>query len=237
MMNVRASDMILTSKTESKEKSKGKAHPISKLIEDNNITIISLQPGKFLRVGLLYVIKGYAKHNAAKFTLLDNVTYEILDMVPYDVFTGKGTRSVMYDPKEFAISFTTCGTTTPKHIVKALCGDLTRRLTKYKILIEKYKQLNITYYTDADLEIVVKDDKYTFRLLGEYITFAYMIAQRCFILDKNISYCTPSVERYDSEVAIIQIIHADPTALVIESITECINDITILEKALLKHIG
>jgi hypothetical protein len=251
IISVKASDIrvVLNEKNKNKKdtkkdkeshkdesKNKGKDIPLDSLIPESNIIVIRLRPGKYIKITELSLIEGQSKTSASKFSLLNNVKYEPTDMKPYDALTGTGTRSIEYDPKEFALAFTTAGNIQPSTVMKLLCDSLRNRLEKCKDKLVTYiesKQTGKYYYANG-LEIEVRDDIYHYKYPGEYITIAYMLAQRCYMLDTNIQFCSPAIDRYDNEIGIVKLKHADPSKLLLKALDACIGDVDILQKAFSK---
>jgi hypothetical protein len=213
---------------------------ITNLVPDPNITLINLRQGKTLNIKKITIDQGTAKQDAAKFSLLDNITYEILDMEPYDAVAQTGTRSVDYDPKMFNISFTTSGNIQPNQVVNLLCDVVHKKLDTAKENITKYEKYEekapiFKYYFSEELEVLKDNDIFTFKFFREYITLAYMLAQRCYLLDNTIPFCVPTINRYDDEIAIIRLKHPSPDKLLIAACNECIKDIEILRHELISN--
>jgi len=213
-----------------------KEYPLSDLIPDSNITIIHLRPGKFVELRNIFIEEGYSKHNAAKFSLLDNVRYKVLDMKPYEVYTDTGTRSMEYNPKEFLISFRTSANITAKEVMEKLCNSFIARLSSMKDKVIEYSknQDEVKHYVVEGCEINIREKYTEYLFMGEYITLGYMVAQRCYLLDPNILYITGTISRYDNEIAIINLQHADKNKLLIRAIDSCIDDIKLILDAFKK---
>jgi hypothetical protein len=231
VINVKASDIKIISKSNIKS---SKELSIKQLIPDSNITIFTLRPGKNVKILNITLEEGYAKDDASKFSLLDNVSYDILDMIPYDIFKHTGTRSIEYDPKEFSLSFTTCGNITPTMVVDKLYKTLFTKLTTTKDLLLEYKKNGITEKIIDKFELSVLEDVYTYKFIGEYVTLTNMLAQRCYLLDPTILFCSPAIDRYDNEVAIIRLKHPDTHKLLVSAIDACLDDLKILHNELTK---
>ena len=193
-----------------------------KIIPDPNIVLIRLRPGKYLKIKSIFINKGYGKDNMAKFSLLNNIRYDIIDKVDK--------RSIEYDPKEFKITITTAANISIKRLMFLLEDELVNRLNNIKEKIKLYmgSDQSKKYYFSNGLEVTIINGMYVYKITGEYITLAYMIGQRCFLLDRNILFCAPSIDRYDNDYAIIKLKHADPNKLLMMSIDNCINDIKLL---------
>ena len=204
-----------------------------------NITIAKLRPGKYLTINKISIVEGLCKNSASKFSLLSNVKYEILDHVPFDVYEQKGVRSIEYDPKEFKLEFTTVGNIRPITVIKLLCDTLSARLERMSNLLKEYidfvsQKDGTDEYFSLGLEVKLIDEVKHYKFINEYITLAYMVGQRCFLLDSNIKYCAPTINRYDSkEIGIIKLWHPDSNKLLMESIKECLADVKKMEKEMI----
>lgn len=206
---------------------------INKLIPDANITITMLRPGKYIQIDSMSFLTGYSKNDAGKFTMLDNVTYDILNVKHYDQFTHKGKRSIEYDPTEFRIGFKTSGNITPKNVIGLMTQILTDKLERAHAFVTEYAKSDQTkqlYYTDG-FEVSLKDDITTYKFYGEYITLSNLLAHNCFVLDKTILFCAPAVDRLDNEVAIVRLKHADPNTLILSAIDMAMTDVNKVSKA------
>lgn len=206
------------------------------VVSDLNITICQLRPGKYVKIKNITFEQGYAKDNAAKFSLLDNITYEIVGVEPYDIFKDTGKRSIEYDPTKFRISFTTTGNISIKQTIDLLHDTLIHKLTRARDYLTEYSKTdqNQKYYYVDGFEVTLTEDIYIYKFHNEYVTLANMLAQQCYLLDKNILYCVPSVDRYDNEFAYIKLKHADATKLLINACDECIKDVNKLTSTLKK---
>ena len=49
-----------------------------------NIPIIKIRPNKSLEVTKINIVSGCGKQDSGKFGLLSNLSYEILDVIPFD---------------------------------------------------------------------------------------------------------------------------------------------------------
>ena len=213
-----------------------KNHNINTLIPNANIIIIRLRPGKYITINSFIIEFGKSKTNAAKFSLLNNVSYKITDMEPFDQFKDTGTRSIDYDCKSFDISFTTCGNIKPKTVINLLAKELTLQLTRCKAKIADYAKQDNDYYFANGLEVTTINAVRIYKFIDEYITLNYVIAHKCYSLDKNITYCSRSVARYDSEVAIIKMIHPNCNKLLLSAIDEILSEVEQLRTKLLEKI-
>jgi hypothetical protein len=205
--------------------------PIEKLIPNNNIILVRLRPGKTIYIEDIGFEVGVGINSLSKFSLVENIRYEPIDMTPYDIFTGTGTRSIEYDPKKFRLGFTILGHTNPKDVINKTVESLNENLTNMRDKILKYSTEDKKYYNVDGLEVTVAEEIYIYKFSKQYFTCVNMIAQRCFLLDENILFCTTGVERYDTRVGIIKLKHADCNKLLLKSIDACLADLKILNKS------
>jgi hypothetical protein len=231
IIDVKASDIKLVLKSGEFKKDKV---DISLLIPEQNIILARLRPGHKLEINNMKIINGFSKNDASRFSLLDNVSYEITDMVPFDIHNKTGDRSITKDPTKFKLSATTTGNIKPVHLIELLCSTLEERFNKCKKNITAYKNESkeSKIYASDQLTVSYKNDIYEYRFIGEYVTIIYPIAHRAFMNDPNVPFCTPSVERYDTEIGIIKINHNNPNELLLGAIDSILEDIKILRKAL-----
>jgi hypothetical protein len=205
---------------------------ITKLIPDPNIIIVRLRPGKTLYISEINFMIGKGFQHYGKFSLLDNIRYEPLDIIPYDAVTNTGTRSIEQDATKFRLGFTTSGNIKPKHLINLVTKSLVTLLTNIRSQIVLYSTADVVkYYNNDDLEVIIKDDIYKYNIQKQYFTAINMITQKCFILDSNILLCTGGVDRYDTRVGVIKLKHADPNKLLIKAIDSCLGDLKIFEAA------
>ena len=165
--------------------------------------------------------------------------YKPTDIEPYDIFKKTGTRSIEYDCKEFSLSYTTSGNILPKTVMKLVKDHIENRLTRMKEKLsifdsneKKDTKSNSKYYYTDGLEVEINEELRIYKFPGEYITMPGMVAQRCYLLDPNIQLCIPTVDRFDNEIGIIKINHADPNKILLASIDDCIKDVNIIYKAI-----
>jgi hypothetical protein len=210
----------------------GKTIPETDLIPDTNISVMQLRPGKYLKVRPITLQKGRSSRHAGKFSLLNNVSYKILDVQPFDQFTGKGQKSFETEPSEFLITFETAGNIDPKHVIELLHKKLTDDLTDIRAKIIDYEESKAgVYYSGVNCEVTIRDDVYTYKFPTHYISETYLIGMCCYKLDPNTPFCSATVDRFDSEIGIIKIKHANPNKLLIAAIDAAIADLDNVLKA------
>lgn len=128
---------------------------------DETIPIIELAPTRYIKITNIKVAAGYGLEHGT-FVMTNGVVCEPLDVVPYNMYTGKGVSSSVSDPRKHRISFETDGTMDPKAIVKMAIGEIVGRLKKISGLIytivpvDDYFKLNIAGENDTTGNIIVK---------------------------------------------------------------------------------
>ncbi len=222
-INVTSGDIKLVAKGDKKKNNVS----VSKLLNIPNITFYELGPNCTMRIKEITIVEGFAKDNAAAFSLLDNVSYSPIGLAPYDEEKVSGTRTI---PKDFRISFKTSGNVTPSYIFNLLADTFIARLNNAKDKLSTYNEQKTKedYYIAENFEVIISDDEYSFKFHGEYITMAFMLAKKCYLLDPSILFCAPTINRYDDEIGIVRLNHPDATGLLISAVDECINEIEML---------
>lgn len=205
---------------------------IKKIFPNPNICIARLRPGKSLYIEAISFVVGKGSESMAKFSLLNNVQYQPINVTPFDIFTGKGQRSSTYSPKDFHIGFTTAGNIKPKDVIKKTVQALTDALLDIKKHVETYAGIeHKKYYSSDDLIVTIKDDVLSYKFMKHYYTPISMIAKKCFLIDPNVLFCTSGVERFDTSPGIIRLKHSEPNKLLFKAIDGCIGDLKILLSA------
>jgi hypothetical protein len=203
---------------------------IKKYLPEMNISIARLLPSNELHIKKCKIVTGYSHDDAAKFTLLNNVSYYPMDVEPYDPFTEKGEKSSVSNPTKFFISYKTKGNIDPHYVMILCCDSLMTRLNDFLIIVDTYAKFMATTdkicYTADKFEVTRLNDSYVYKKQGDYLTLGHLIAQKCFILDPHVLNCCATVERLDTEIMIIKIKHPTPDKLLIDGIKSCINDLT-----------
>lgn len=233
MMQVKVSNISVILKGKSKPSSTDNYYSSSnlelnsKIFPESNIVIADLNPGKFLKLRNINIKTGKGFQNAGNFTLLNGVNYKPLDIVPYDQFTSKGTRSITHNCSEFYLEFTTKGTISGKTVMKKVTDYLTELLNNIKEKVTSYKneEKKSALYSGPDCTVEVTNSVTSFKFMNLYLTGVSMIAMKCFQLDETIPLCTFGVERYDTQVACLKIKHANSVDLILKSIDSLKEDL------------
>jgi len=226
MMDVYLSDFTLYHD----KKNKVEANLLD-LIPEVNIPIVKLSPNKFLQIKNFKIIEGYNKDDAAKFTLLNNVSYKPIDIEPYDNFNKSGSKSINTNPKKFEISYITKANIDPKNVMILCCESLIFKINKFLELINNYvkKIGNDNFYGDEILEVTRNNDYYIYKCNNEYLTLGNLLSQKIFILDETILFTSATVERLDTEKMILKIRHTEPDKILRDAIHDCLGDLEIIK--------
>jgi hypothetical protein len=231
IITVRAADLLVHKRGKANDAKKSVddnrgGNLISELIPDSCITICALRPNKRLVISDIDIVEGYGKDDAAKFALLTNVKFEILDAVePFNQFTGKGVRSIEYDPKNFRISFCTSTNTTVKAVLAKLKTALVSKYERAQALLQEYIDSKQTNYSSDFLEVLVgENNMYEYKFFSEYIQLSYPLAHKCLSINPSISFCVPGIDRYDNRVAIVRCSDVNPNKILVEALKELIAD-------------
>jgi hypothetical protein len=210
---------------------------VKKILPDSNIRIASLRPGKTLHITDLFYNKGIAMDDCAKFSLLDNVSYKPINIKVFDYIKNEGLRSIEYNPTDFEIKFRTCANITVKRVISLLVERFNFLLDGIeKNILEYIKSPNKNYFANDVIEVnIIEDEKkekiFIYKIKEQYFTSINAIAQKCYLLDESIPFCTGGVERYDTKVGVLKLKHAEPNKLILDAVKDIRKEIDIFSKA------
>ena len=199
------------------------------IIPEPRFPLIALSSEKYLKLRDARIIRGVLDEGADGFTLLDNVTYENLDIEPFDVETGSGTRSTESDGRHYRIGYRTKGNIEPLYVMRLCCETIRGHLLYLRDMVVKYRytmkeEKEAKYYTEPPLE-VERGDCFIYKVDGFYYTLANLVAQKIYLLDSNILFCAPSVRNLETKQMILRLKHADADAILFDAIEGCLRDI------------
>jgi DNA-directed RNA polymerase subunit L len=214
-------------------------HDKQKKILDNadyfttTIPIVQLKAGKYLTIKNINVVKGVGKTHAAKFALLSNIEYEILDVKPLEVskFNRTGESSLMSSPKHFAMALTTHRNINVKRVMPMCCEAIIKTLSGIRSALKPIKETDLVYFSDI-IELETKGDVKLYHLKGEYWTIANIIARYCYLEHPDISFVCSSIVHPLTEESMVKIKHSETLKILDAAIEAIIDDITIIGKAL-----
>lgn len=203
------------------------------LVPIDNIPILSLRPGKTIKIKKLTFLEGQNRENASRFSLLTNITYKPLDIVPYDMFKKTGTRTIEHEYKDFAISFKTVGNITGKEVIDMVTEHVVKNINIMQNSIQEFsKHETKTYYYSENLTVEKLDNMLIYIFPKQYITLTRLIGKKCFKLDPNLQFIVATIDRFDNDDGIIKIIHAEPSKLLLKACAESIKDIEQWQKVM-----
>jgi len=197
-----------------------------------NIPIIQLRSNMSLTVDDITIITGVGKKDAGKFCLLSNISYEILDVTPFEEtkYEKKGFSSLNSNPQHFKISYKTHRNIEPKKVMILCCDGITERLSAIqKELLNIKDNLNIYFSDLVDLE--TKGDVKLYHFKGEYWTIANIIARYCFLEFKEIKFVCSCIIHPSTEESIVKIRHPESSKIINSAINHILSDIDIVRRA------
>ena len=195
------------------------------------IPVINLRPNKSLKISDIQVVSGVGKHDAGKFILLSNISYECIDVIPTieNKYEKKGVSSLNSDPTHFKISCTTHRNLNSKKIIGLCCEHIIDRLTKIQKELESLGSVTV-YFSDI-LNIETKGEVTLFHLIGEYWTVSNIISRYCYLIFNEIQFVCSSIIHPSTEESIVKIKHPQAIKIVTDAIKKIVSDITIVKKA------
>ena len=221
-----------------------------KIMAETTLPIVRLMTARHINIKKCEIVRGFAYQDAAKFTLLNSVAYEPLDVTPYDPFTGEGVSSTRSNPTKFAISYITKGNIKPKEVMLKCCDSLIARLNTFNDMIKARSadlsdpRLGLSNRSapteqkpksdaaaSSNMIVTSKEDLHIYKCYGFYNTIGNLLAQKCYLLDENILHCSSSVERLDTEILILKLRHTTPNKLLMEACASCCADLVGIRSA------
>ena len=169
---------------------------------NQNITIVTLQPGcKISFRCTIASARGY-EIGSGMCAVAVNCVSLAKDIEPFNLYTEKGVKSQMCDPRVWEIRFKTNGTEKPSHIVQRACDDIVERLNRLTGLL----------YT-----IQENEEEYHIRVQNESDTIGNLIMKS--VCDQypdvdSITYTVPTVERS----LLIKIKYADDVVAMLKNV-------------------
>jgi hypothetical protein len=207
------------------------------LLCDGHVSFGNLRAGQTLAIKGIRVIKGISNDDAGAFGLLNNVSYRPLGVTPYNAFDKTGTRSIESNPTEFLISFRTGGNITLARVIKLLCDDMKARLEIIRDLVLTYSQTDQSapYYLGGNLEVKINNLKGGGTVREYYVTgqpehLVEWLAKTAYLQDKTVPFCVATRVRYDLDIAVLKLSHADPNGLILLAIDQALAELPALRK-------
>ncbi len=183
-----------------------------KLITHRTIPICNLKPGRYLKISGIRIEQGYGKDDAGKFTLLNNVRYKI------NVDEKKRAMSIAYDPNSFSLRLETAGNITVDTLIDRIYAAGVGKLDRLAELLTDYK--NETEWHTEGLDVAFIDGVYVFSIYQEHYMLVNLLAQKCYLLNPDIPYCTKN-KKMEKDAAVIYLKYDDPRRLLMDAIESC----------------
>lgn len=196
-----------------------------------NIVIAYLHQGYELHIKDFIVEYGLCQDNAAKFTLVDCVKYEILGVDAYDTYARTGKSSTCYVPKDFKIKVITKSNCPPKQLMIKACETLMKRIAAMQQLVKAYKAANTPEFSVEFLEVIPKSNCFEFHFKNEYITTVSILAYKCFQIDETIPYVAHAIVNPSIDIGILKINHNDYINVLLKACDESLKDLIAVRKA------
>jgi len=204
--------------------------PIPRVDVMERIVLGKLRPGSKVSVKGISVVSGINKDHGGKYSAFAGTHYEILDAEPYDEDTGRGTPSLIADPHEFLLGYTTHrNMRKPLLALRQCCDTLIGRLSA---IAEELDRILSKHHHYSDL-IQMETDRARreFQIKGEGWTLMPLIARYCLILAPTIAFVAPAIIHPEKNVGVLRIEHPDFLKLIKDAIARAIADLKIVAAA------
>lgn len=201
-----------------------------------NIVLTRLRPGENITINNIVICSDVAYKDAGKYSLLSNVTYEILDMDPIvETKLGKtGKSSLVSNPTHFSIKYTTHRNIQhPLKIMVTCCDTLIKRLDAIYNDMLNIRDTDITYFSNL-LTLETSGNIHKIQIRDEYWTIINLICRYCYILASDIKFVSPSLIHPEKHIGVINITHPEFSTLIQKSIKKIIVEFEIIKQAFYK---
>ena len=147
-------------------------------------TLLSLNPGKFIKISNIRVFTEYGHRvGHGMMVLAVNAVSLAVDVIPLNTYEGTGVPSRVADPRVWKIAFNTNGTMDPIEIVKMACNGIVSRMQSVQDLLSTIEN---------------SEDQYILNVHGESHTIGNLLMKTICELFPDITavtYNVSSVER------------------------------------------
>lgn len=197
--------------------------------------VARLRPGKTLFIPEIGFKKGMGMHNAGCFSLVANIQYKILDVVPFGD-DGSTLRSIEQDPHDFEISFRTACNITAKEIVAAAKLRLVYLVENMRNSVDTFAKFAanvegggpLLRYDSETLSVSIDNGVAIYSFKEHNTTGASMLARECYNLHNSCSFVCAGVARFDTNIGIVKIKHVEAPKLLIEACDSLLKKIAML---------
>jgi DNA-directed RNA polymerase subunit L len=211
----------------------GSQNDLEKII-GKNIVLCRLRPGETITINNIVISSGLAYKDAGKFSLISNITYEILDVDPIvETKQGQtGKSSLVSNPTHFLIKYTTHRNTEhPLKLMVKCCDTLIVRLNAIHTDMLNIKNADTSYFSNL-LTLETTGNLHKIQIRDEYWTLINLICRYCYILtDSNIKFISPSLIHPEKHIGVINITHPEFSTLIQKSIKKIITELEIIKSA------
>ena len=182
---------------------KGSPHPLKSIPFNETFTLLSIQPGKSIRIKNIRVMQNYCKKDTfGGYAVASNVTSVAQDQIPINMYEpdSKGIPSSVSNPQVWKISYNTNGTIPAKDIVPATCDNIIERSKNVKELLYSVIQ------NEKEYLLTVQGETHTMgNLLMRAVLALYPdIPSVVYKADDNNDSMTLRIASHDDAVEIIE---------------------------------
>lgn len=225
IIDVFSSDLIISGKGTQKDLEK---------ICGKNIVLCRLRPSETITINNIKICEDITLRDSGKFSLISNISYEILDVDPIILTRSgqTGVSSMLSMPEHFKISYTTHrNIDKPLKLMHKCIDTLVDRLLLINKDMKNISNKDISYYSDL-LLLETAGNLKKLQIIGEYWTVINLICRYCYILTKtNIQFVAPSLIHPEKEIGVISITHPEFSSLIQDSIKKIISELHIIHDA------
>jgi DNA-directed RNA polymerase subunit L len=193
-------------------------------IVSENIVLCRLRPDTYIKINNIKICSGLTYTDAGKFSLVSNITYEIMDVDPIvETRTGQtGKSSMLSNPTHFTIKYTTHRNIQhPLKIMVKCCDTLIGRLTAIYTDMQNITDTTESYFSDL-LTLETNGNIHKLQIRGEYWTIINLICRYCYIIASDIKFIAPSLIHPEKHIGVISITHPEFSSLIKKSIKKII---------------
>lgn len=198
-------------------------HKLDGIIPFNpTFRIITVREGKYLKMKNIRVVVGKAKiYGQGMYTAIYGGGGPIpLDVKLYE--RGEGESSFVTNPKEFTMTFGTCGNATPKWLLTTACQSIYNRAN---VLLKELELVNtkkgMTHFSDA-MDIYQKGDVTHFKLKEETNTICNLIRYFVYEKHKDIPLINYDIPHPTEDVAIVKMDSQNPKSVMMGALENII---------------
>jgi DNA-directed RNA polymerase subunit L len=196
------------------------------------MVICRLRPEESVSIKNITIREGIGRDDAASFSQVSNIYYDILDVKPLDVDTGEGVSSMDGNPTHFMIGYSTHrNTNKPLLIVVKACDAI---INRFEIILSDFKNISSKedyYYSDL-IQLETNGNIKEIQFKNENWTTINLMVRFCFLLTKgNTKFIVPSIIHPEKEVGVVRISHPEFSKLIQNVIKKIIEELNVIRKS------